>query len=64
MLNQEPGIDYSRPMKTVFVFALAFFTSSFFVFGQESDEENAVLQTERDLAVAYLNSDADAIAEA
>jgi ketosteroid isomerase-like protein len=49
-------------MKTISVFALAFFSSSLLVFGQESDEENAVLQTERDLAVAYLKSDADAIA--
>jgi len=29
---------------------------------QESDEGNAVLQTERDLATAYLKSDADGIA--
>ena len=28
---------------------------------QESDEANAVLQTERDLATAYLKSDADGI---
>jgi ketosteroid isomerase-like protein len=49
-------------MKTVSVFALAVFSSSLLVFGQESDEENAVLQTERDLAVAYLKGDADAIA--
>ena len=30
---------------------------------QESDEGNAVLQTERDLATAYLKSDADGIAQ-
>ena len=32
------------------------------MFGQGSDEQNTVLQTERDLAIAYLNSDADGIA--
>jgi len=30
---------------------------------QESDEGNAVLQTERDLATAYLKSDTDGIAQ-
>jgi ketosteroid isomerase-like protein len=49
-------------MKTVTVFALTIFASSLLVFGQGSDEENAVLQIERDLAAAYLNSDAGAIA--
>jgi ketosteroid isomerase-like protein len=59
-------------MKTVTVFALTFFASSLLVFGQESDEQNAALQAEReenavlkaedDLATAYLNSDADGIA--
>ena len=32
-------------------------------FAQETDEANAVLQTERDLANSYLRSDADAIAQ-
>jgi ketosteroid isomerase-like protein len=54
-------IAFAR-MKTVAVFALAFFASSLLVFGQQSDEENAVLQTERDLCAAYARSDADAIA--
>jgi len=49
-------------MKTVAVFALVNFASLLLVFGQGSDEENAVLQTERELATAYLRSDADAIA--
>jgi ketosteroid isomerase-like protein len=63
-------------MKTVTVFALTIFASSLLVFGQESDEENAVLQAERnrateenavlqierDLATAYLNSEDGAIA--
>jgi ketosteroid isomerase-like protein len=31
-------------------------------FGEGSNEQNPVLQTERDLAIAYLNSDADGIA--
>ena len=49
-------------MKTVTVFALTIFASSLLVFGQGSDEENAVLQVERDLATAYLNSEDGAIA--
>jgi ketosteroid isomerase-like protein len=49
-------------MKTVTVFALTIFASSLLVFGQESDEENAVLQAERDLATAYLNNEDGAIA--
>jgi len=64
-------------MKTVTAFALTFFASSLLVFGQESNEEksneqksseqkskeeDAVLQAERELADAYLNSDADGIA--
>jgi ketosteroid isomerase-like protein len=49
-------------MKTVTVFALTIFASSVLMFGQGSDEENAVLQTERNLATAYLNGDAGAIA--
>ena len=49
-------------MKTITVFALTIFASSLLVFGQGSDEENAVLQAERDLATAYLNSEDGAIA--
>ncbi len=49
-------------MKTVAVFALVNLASLLLVFGQGGDEENAVLQTERELATAYLRSDADAIA--
>jgi ketosteroid isomerase-like protein len=50
-------------MKIAAVFALTFLTSLMFALAQESDEGNAVLQTERDLATAYLKSDADAIAQ-
>jgi hypothetical protein len=39
-------------------------TSLMLALAQESDERNAVLQTERDLATAYLKSDADGIAQA
>ncbi len=49
-------------MKTVAVFALVNLASLLLVFGQGGDEENAVLQTERELATSYLRSDADAIA--
>jgi hypothetical protein len=51
-------------MKTVGVFALVNLASLLLMFGQGSNEQNPVLQTERDLAIAYLNSDADGIAEA
>src|SRR6266511_5888909 len=50
-------------MKITMVFALTFLSSLLVVSAQESDEANAVLQTERDLAAAYLKSDADAIAQ-
>jgi ketosteroid isomerase-like protein len=50
-------------MKIATVFALTFLTSLMLALGQESDEGNAVLQTERDLATAYLKSDADGIAQ-
>src|SRR5262249_51599904 len=50
-------------MKIPAVFALTFLTSLLFALAQESDEANAVLKTERDLAAAYLKSDADAIAQ-
>ena len=50
-------------MKIATVFALTFLTSLPLGFAQESDEANAVLQTERDLATAYLKSDADGIAQ-
>jgi ketosteroid isomerase-like protein len=49
-------------MKTTAVFALMFLTSLLLVFAQESDDANAVLQTERDLAAAYQRGDADRIA--
>jgi ketosteroid isomerase-like protein len=49
-------------MKIATVFALTFLASSL-VFAQESDEANAVLQTERDLAAAYQRGDADGIAQ-
>jgi ketosteroid isomerase-like protein len=50
-------------MKIAVVFALTFLTSLMLALGQESDEGDAVLQTERDLATAYLKSDADGIAQ-
>jgi ketosteroid isomerase-like protein len=50
-------------MKIAAVFALTFLTSLMLALAQESDEANAVLQTERDLATAYLKSDADGIAQ-
>ena len=50
-------------MKTAAFFALTFVTSLLLAFAQERDEANAVLQAERDLATAYLKSDADGIAE-
>jgi len=50
-------------MKITAVFALTFLTNSMLALAQESDEGNAVLQTERDLATAYLKSDADGIAQ-
>jgi ketosteroid isomerase-like protein len=50
-------------MKITTVFALAFLSSLPLIFAQESEETNAVLQTERDLAGAYQRSDADGIAQ-
>ena len=50
-------------MKIAAVFPLTFLTSLMLALAQESDEGNAVLQTERDLATAYLKSDADGIAQ-
>jgi hypothetical protein len=41
-------------MKIVAAFALTFLTSLPLAFAQQNDEANAVLQTERDLATAYL----------
>jgi ketosteroid isomerase-like protein len=50
-------------MKITAVFALTFLAGLPLAFAQESDEANAVLQTERDLAAAYQRSDADGIAQ-
>jgi ketosteroid isomerase-like protein len=50
-------------MKITVVFALAFLASLSLMLAQESDEANAVLQTERDLAMAYQRGDGDAIAQ-
>ena len=50
-------------MKITVVFALTFLTSLMLALAQESDEGIAVLQTERDLAMAYQRGDADAIAQ-
>jgi hypothetical protein len=45
-------------MKITAVFAPTLLTSLLLAPAQESDQGNAVLQTERDLATAYLKSDA------
>ena len=50
-------------MKIVAAFALTFLTSLPLAFAQQNDQANAVLQTERDLATAYLKGDADGIAQ-
>jgi ketosteroid isomerase-like protein len=50
-------------MKIAVVFGLTFLTSLMLALAQESGEGNAVLQAERDLATAYLKSDADGIAQ-
>jgi len=50
-------------MKIIAVFALTFLAGLPLAFAQESEEANAVLQAERDLATAYLKSDADGIAQ-
>ena len=50
-------------MKTGSVLVLIFITSSWVVFAQGSDQENAVLETERELCTAYLKGDSDAIAQ-
>jgi ketosteroid isomerase-like protein len=50
-------------MKITALFALTFLTSLLLASAQESDEANTVLQAERGLATAYLNSDADGIAQ-
>ena len=50
-------------MKIPAVFVLTFLTSLLLAFAQASDEANAVLQAERNLATVYLNSDADGIVQ-
>jgi len=50
-------------MKIAVVFALTFLTSLMLALAQENDQGNAVLQTERDLAMAYQSGEADAIAQ-
>jgi len=49
-------------MQIAGVFALTFLTSLMLALAQGTDEANAVV-TERDLATAYLKSDADGIAQ-
>jgi len=49
-------------MKTAAAFVLANLASLLLVFAQETDQTNAVLQTERELCTAYLKGDTDAIA--
>jgi len=50
-------------MKIAAVFALTFLTNLMLALAQENDQGNAVLQTERDLAMAYQSGEADAIAQ-
>jgi ketosteroid isomerase-like protein len=50
-------------MKITAVFALVFLTSLMLALAQESDEGNAVLQTERDLANSYQKGDAEPISQ-
>ena len=50
-------------MKIAAVFALTFLTNLMLALAQENDQGNAVLQTERDLAMAYQRGEADAIAQ-
>ena len=50
-------------MKIAAFFALTFLTSLLLALAQGRDEANAVLQAERDLATAYLKSNADGIAQ-
>jgi len=50
-------------MKIAAVFALIFLTNLMLALAQENDQGNAVLQTERDLAMAYQSGEADAIAQ-
>ena len=61
--DSKLSFDYTGCMKTGSILALMFFASSLLVLAQGSDEENAVLQTERELCTAYLKGDADAIAQ-
>ena len=49
-------------MKTAAAFVLANLASLLLVFAKETDQTNAVLQTERELCTAYLKGDTDAIA--
>jgi len=50
-------------MKIAAAFALTFLTSLPVAFAQQNDQANAVLQTERDLAAAYLKGDTEGIAQ-
>ena len=50
-------------MKIGVVFGLTFLTSLMLALAQASDQGDAVLQTERELAAAYLKSDTDGIAQ-
>ena len=61
--DSKLSFDYTGCMKTGSILALMFFASLLLVLAQGSDEENAVLQTERELCTAYLKGDADAIAQ-
>jgi ketosteroid isomerase-like protein len=50
-------------MKITTAFALLFLAGLRLALAQENDQGNAVLQTERDLAMAYQRGEADAIAQ-
>jgi hypothetical protein len=60
--DRKREFDYNRNYKIATVFALMFPTSLMPALAQGTDEANAVV-TERDLATAYLKSDADGIAQ-
>ena len=57
------SIYQTNLMKITVVFTLTFLTSLMLALAQESDAGERVLQTERDLAMAYQRGEADAIAQ-
>jgi ketosteroid isomerase-like protein len=61
--TDAPSLITIAVMKITTVFALTFLASFLLVFAQGNDQVNEILQTERELATAYLRSDVDAIAQ-